>query len=91
MEPIAGDSRFFRALRCLALVGAALSACATPGTSTDSYDLVLNAPGLETVQPEVVVTHVGDYSSGQAEHMEREPGHLATGRPRDLENQGCVP
>ena len=64
MESIVGESKFVRVSRCLASVGAvvaALSACATPGTSTDSYDLVLNAPGLETVQPEVVVIH-DDYS-----------------------------
>ena len=59
MASIAGQSRFLRALRHLVLVGVivvAMSACATPGTYTDPYKLVLSAPGLENVQPEVVVT-----------------------------------
>lgn len=65
MESITGESRNLRLSRCVALVGvvaAALLACTTPGTPTESYELVLNAPGLETVQPQVVVTHDGDYS-----------------------------
>ncbi len=58
MESIGGESRFFRALRYLALVGvmiAGLWACAVPSTPTDSYELVLDAPGLKSARPQVVV------------------------------------
>ncbi len=58
MESVTGESKFLRAVRRLALVGVVavgILGCATSGTSTNSYKLVLNAPGLETVQPKVVV------------------------------------
>ena len=64
MESVTRETEFLRALRCFALAGVVVmgtSACATPGASTDSYKLVLNAPGLENVQPKVDVIHE-DYS-----------------------------
>jgi hypothetical protein len=64
MESVTGKARLILAFRCLGflgVVGMGMSACATPHNSTSSYKLVLNAPGLEAVQPEVVVLRE-DYS-----------------------------
>ena len=58
-----GKNVFLRSLRCVALLGsvAGMSACAAPGASTNSYKLVLNAPGLENVESKIDVVR-DDYS-----------------------------